>query len=263
MGFHADLVDDLEEHLVGTSTYTPSTMYLALLASGSTELSGGGYLRQAITFKKPETVDVDRVVVRNASKIQFPSPTANWGVVAEFGVFDALTGGKGLFSGEFEESIQVDNGDDPLVIEPSRLELSMDPDIWSQEVKMKVMELAFSGGTYQPSDLYAVLLDEEPGANDNGDSISEITGGGYSRFQIGTGSNNWTDPESGPPSNKNKLTFGPATENWGQSVKGVGLVDAASGGVLIGGTSAGPASVLDGDTVEINVEGLTLILSAI
>lgn len=262
MGFHADLVGELEEHLVGMSTYSaPSTMYLGLISYGS-ELSGGGYGRQSVSFNVPQSIDGVRAVVRNKVKVQFPSPTANWGVVTGFGVYDAQNGGNTLFTGEFEQSIQIDNGDDPLVIERERLELSMDEDIWTQQVKMKVMELVFSGGSYQPSDLYLALLDEEPTPKDDGSSISEITEGGYSRVQIGTGTSNWSTAQTGSPSNKNKLTFGPATEDWLQTVRAVGLVDAASGGILIGGSPAGPASVADGDTLEVNSDVLELALSA-
>jgi len=258
MGFPSALANDLEDHLVGRSTYSPpSTLYLALIGSGG-ELSGGGYQRQEITFEKPRQLDDGRTMVRNAKPVEFPTPTADWDTASDFKIFDAQTGGNELFSGQHTENIALVNGGDPFVLGLNQMYLSLDVDRLSQGAKGKLMELVFSGGTYAPSSLYAVLMDKEPKLYDTGSSIGEINGGGYARVEVGVGSSKWANI-SGHPFNVNKITFAQATEDWAQTVKAVGLVDAASGGLLIGSlVLSNPIDVLDGDSVEIEAQSLSI-----
>lgn len=258
MGFPSPLANNLEDHLVGRSTYSPpSSMYLALLA-GENELSGGGYQRQPITFEKPVQREDGRTMVRNAKPVAFPAPTSNWEQATDFKIFDAQSGGTELFSGRHTQAISVVNGGEPFVLGLNQLYLSFDVDRLSQGAKKKLMELVFSGGSYQPSTLYAVLMDKEPKLYDSGASISEISGGGYARVEVGVGSSNWSSI-SGHPFNSQKITFGPATEDWQQPVKAVGLLDAASGGLMIGSlVLPNQIDVLDGDYVEINADSLSI-----
>jgi hypothetical protein len=47
----------------------------------------------------------------NNAAITFPAPTANWGVVSHFGVYDATSGGNLLFWGALTVSKTINNGD--------------------------------------------------------------------------------------------------------------------------------------------------------
>ncbi|MEB3750055.1 phage tail fiber protein [Geobacillus icigianus] len=79
---------------------SPSAVYLALYTSDptdantGTEVTGGSYQRQQITFSAPSDG-----MVSNSNEILFPVATANWGTVTHIGILDAVTGGNLLFYG--------------------------------------------------------------------------------------------------------------------------------------------------------------------
>jgi hypothetical protein len=79
---------------------SPSAVYLALYTSDptdantGTEVTGGSYQRQQITFGAPNDGTVS-----NSNEILFPVATANWGTVTHIGILDAATGGNLLFYG--------------------------------------------------------------------------------------------------------------------------------------------------------------------
>ena len=47
----------------------------------------------------------------NNNVITFAAPTANWGTIAGFGIFDAASGGNMLYFGSLTTSKTVNNGD--------------------------------------------------------------------------------------------------------------------------------------------------------
>ncbi|MED3777978.1 hypothetical protein ABES66_00400 [Geobacillus stearothermophilus] len=79
---------------------SPAAVYLALYTSDptdantGTEVTGGSYQRQQITFGEP-----NNGMVSNSNEILFPVATANWGTVTHIGILDAATGGNLLFYG--------------------------------------------------------------------------------------------------------------------------------------------------------------------
>ena len=85
------------------------TYYLALFltdptASGTgTEVSGGGYARKIINFSAPSLVS-GKEQVSNSAPVDF-------GTVAYWGIYDALTAGNLLWYGSFTRSKNVLNGD--------------------------------------------------------------------------------------------------------------------------------------------------------
>lgn len=80
--------------LGGSNPTRPSARYVALYtaspsdAGGGTEVSGGSYARVAATFGAASGGSAS-----NSAPVTYPTPTASWGTVTHFGVFDALTGG--------------------------------------------------------------------------------------------------------------------------------------------------------------------------
>lgn len=93
--------------------YTPPTaVYLALYTDDptqsdvGTEVSGGAYARQAITFN---AASGGQVV--NSGDVVFPQATASWGTVTHVGVRDAATGGNLLFYGPLDIPKTIDVGD--------------------------------------------------------------------------------------------------------------------------------------------------------
>lgn len=82
----------------------PSAVYLALYTSDptetdtGTEVSGGGYQRQLITFAAPTQVGTEARIT-NSADIQFPIATAGWGTITHIGIRSAATGGDLLYYG--------------------------------------------------------------------------------------------------------------------------------------------------------------------
>lgn len=96
----------------------PTAWYIALYKSDptddntGTEVSGGGYARRSVTFNAPAQVD-GKGQIANSAIVEFPEATADWGEVTHFGVFDALTGGNLLGSGQLKTSRIYLTGDMP------------------------------------------------------------------------------------------------------------------------------------------------------
>lgn len=97
--------------LRGTATTPPSTLYLALFtvaptdAGGGTEVTGGAYARQAITFGAPSGGQI-----ASSADVTFPQATANWGTVVACAVFDAVTAGNQLAQGPLGASATINSG---------------------------------------------------------------------------------------------------------------------------------------------------------
>ncbi len=78
----------------GVSYTSPGTIYLALFltdptdADAGTEVSGGGYTRQVVTF----TTSVGGLC-NNSNQPTFTATGADFGLITHMGFYDALTGG--------------------------------------------------------------------------------------------------------------------------------------------------------------------------
>lgn len=90
----------------------PSALYVALFV-GATEVSGGSYARVAHGPSDATWTDqsVGNGRTANIGAITFPAPTAVWGAVTGFKVFDASTGGNELVAGSLTTTKTVNNGD--------------------------------------------------------------------------------------------------------------------------------------------------------
>lgn len=102
--------------LRATSYTSPAKVYLALHTADpgedgtGTEVSGGSYARQEITFGAPTDGETS-----NTNEIKFPVATANWGTVTHFSIRDANTTGNSLFYGEFSASKLIETNDQFVV----------------------------------------------------------------------------------------------------------------------------------------------------
>lgn len=113
----AEMSNFLENSLINavlrnTSYTSPTTTYLALYTSDptdadtGTEVTGGSYVRQSITFSSPSNG-----VTSNSSAIEFPQATADWGTITYVGIRDAVTSGNLLFHTALDASKVINNGD--------------------------------------------------------------------------------------------------------------------------------------------------------
>lgn len=105
---------------------SPATVYLALYKSDptdadtGTEVSGGGYARQPVTFTAPSNGQVS-----NSADVIFPVATADWGTVTHVGIRDAATGGNLLWYGPLQVSKTI-LINDQLIIKAGDLVVSLD-----------------------------------------------------------------------------------------------------------------------------------------
>jgi hypothetical protein len=113
----AEISNYLENALIngtlrGTTYTAPTTTYLALYtndptdADTGTEITGGSYVRQAITFSSPSNG-----ATSNSSAIEFPQATADWGTITHVGIRDAVTSGNLLYHTPLDTSKTISNGD--------------------------------------------------------------------------------------------------------------------------------------------------------
>ena len=101
------------DHMLRAQSFTPpTTVYVALYtvapsdSGGGTEVSGGSYARQPVTFSAASGGSIT-----NSADITFPQATADWGTIVAVGLFDASTAGNLLWYGNLTTSKTVNSGD--------------------------------------------------------------------------------------------------------------------------------------------------------
>lgn len=112
---------ELRKHIFRTGSFTkPSALYVSLHtaapdedASPTNEVTGGSYARV-----QRDPLDANWTAASatdgntdNAAAITFPTPSANWGTVTHFGIWDASTSGNMLLSGTITPNKTINNGD--------------------------------------------------------------------------------------------------------------------------------------------------------
>ena len=107
----------------------PSTIYLALYKTDPTdsdtgaEVTGGSYERQLVTFNPPSQQS-GRGTITNATRIEFPTATSEWGEVAYFGLRNSKTGGNLLVHGAFNKPTQIVEGN-KFIIDQGNLSVAV------------------------------------------------------------------------------------------------------------------------------------------
>jgi hypothetical protein len=101
------------DHLLrNTALTSPVTVYAALFTSAvnddasGTEVTGGSYARQSVTFGAPSNGSGS-----NSVAVTFPTATAGWGTVTHVAIFDNSVGGNLILWGALTSSRVVQNGD--------------------------------------------------------------------------------------------------------------------------------------------------------
>jgi hypothetical protein len=96
----------LDASLTGTLTVALYTV-APTDTGGGTEVSGGSYARQSITFDAAATA-TGTTTAKNAAEILFPVATGNWGTVVAAAVF---VGSDMVWYGNLTASRTVNSGD--------------------------------------------------------------------------------------------------------------------------------------------------------
>lgn len=128
MGAFTDYFENLLlNHTLRAQAWTPpASIYVALFtvapgeAGGGTEVSGGGYARQAVTFGA-----ASGGACSNSADVTFPVATANWGTIVAIALFDAASAGNMLYYGNLSASKTINSGDQ-LKIPAGQLTVSLD-----------------------------------------------------------------------------------------------------------------------------------------
>jgi hypothetical protein len=129
----SSLTDVFENQLIdfifrGQALSLPASLHIGLFtaapsdAGGGTEVTGGSYARAAVTRSLANFAGTQSAgsttastgsggVTSNNGAITFAAPTANWGSITHFGIFDAASGGNLLIWGALTQAKTVNNGD--------------------------------------------------------------------------------------------------------------------------------------------------------
>ena len=114
------LESSLRTHIFRTGSYTkPTVLAVALFtaapgeAGGGTEVTGGSYARAQLNPLDANWTAASATdgLTDNAAQLNFPSPSANWGLVTHQAIFDATTVGNMLIYGALAASKNVNSGD--------------------------------------------------------------------------------------------------------------------------------------------------------
>lgn len=110
----------------GTAT-RPTGWYIALYTAapsdsgGGTEVSGAGYVRQAVTF---DAATSPGGTTSNSGDVSFTAVGGDYGTVTHMGIFDASTGGNLLWHGVLSASKTVEDGD-TITFSAGNIDLTM------------------------------------------------------------------------------------------------------------------------------------------
>ena len=205
---------------VGLFTVTPSD------TRTGTEVSGGGYARQEITF------DISGGSAVSNAKVTFPEATTDWGRIIGVALFDSVTSGNMLFWGNMYNSLTVNDGE-IYSINSGELYIELEGASsggWGIDAAGSALNLILDNGGFggtPPANVYMAL-----GTSLTVDSVygfsswSEVSAGSYSRKAI-----TWNAPSEGVTSNTSEIVFyaSPIPEEWGR-ITHIVIYDNSSGG---------------------------------
>lgn len=135
MGSKSDYAENktLDAWLGNTAIPANATVYVALLtvtpsdSGGGTEVTGGSYARVAKTNNAANWPNAAGGSKSNGTDIVFPTPTAGWGNVVAWAIYDASTGGNLIYWGAITGGpITVNSGDTPVQFDTGALVITED-----------------------------------------------------------------------------------------------------------------------------------------
>lgn len=111
------LENEVLDHILGEGSRnftSPATLYVGLFTSSggletnspTNEISGNGYLRQAVNFNLASGGSAT-----NNGAIQFPTATGTWGTITHMAILDASTSGNVIFYSALTTAKTVETDD--------------------------------------------------------------------------------------------------------------------------------------------------------
>lgn len=130
----------------------------------------------------------------------------------------------------------------------------------SDYLENKALDTVLGGPQYTlPSTVYIALSTAAYSDAATGSSMTEVTGGAYSRVAVTNNTTNWPGASGGSKSNGTVFTFPTATADWGTIVSFY-IVDASSSGNNLYGADLTTSRVIaSGDTASFAVGAITIV----
>lgn len=207
-------------------------------SGGGTEVSGGSYSRQAVTFGAPSGGQI-----ANSSIINFTTPTANWGNVVAWGIFDASSGGN-LWA-YCDIATQTINTGTAVNFQAGQLTIGLSHASLTNYFRDAALNI-FRGVTLAAITPRAALFTAAPTQAGGG---TEVSGGSYARPTVP-----FAAPSGGVIQNSAQVNFPTPTANWG-TVVSHGLYDAASAGNLLCFAAVSPNQVINTGNADFFASG--------
>lgn len=138
----------------------------------------------------------------------------------------------------------------------------------SNYLENQLVDFLFRGGSFTPpATLYFALCTSTPSESSTGSTISEISGGNYSRQSLAASSSNWYSTQAdttatssgtnGTTSNAVSIAWNSVT--WTGTVTSVAICDASSGGNMLFYSALNSNKTLaSGDSISFAVSGLSI-----
>lgn len=228
--------NEILNHLLrGVAWTKPIALYIGLLkadpgeaGSMADEVSGGAYARVACgpsdaTWNLPTGGDK---TFKNAAAVTFPAPTAAWGDLTHWGLFDASTGGLVLASGALDTPTTVGSGAPAPSFAAGDLRIVFSGHLSDALIEAIGTHLLRTGSWTAPAALYAGLLTSVAGAG----AGAEVAGADYVRKAVGPSTAAWTAPDADAGcGNADYVQWASPTTNWIDAEKVI-LADALTAG---------------------------------
>lgn len=138
----------------------------------------------------------------------------------------------------------------------------------SNYLENKLIDFLFRGVSFTPpSTLYIALCTAPSAENLTGSTISEISGGNYSRVALASNTTNWstTNNDNGATSSgteattKNSVTINWNSVTWSGSVTDIAICDSLTGGNLLFYSSLSSSkNVAVGDSISFAINALSI-----
>lgn len=103
---------EILDHIFGRGTYTVPTIYVALSKADPGEDGSGISEPTDDDYARAETAgadwnDASAGAITNKEIIEFAASSESWGIITHFALYDAVTGGNFLGSGELDSSVNI------------------------------------------------------------------------------------------------------------------------------------------------------------
>ena len=214
----------------GITAVAPSAIYVALMLTNpgemglGTEIAYDGYARQLLSLSQP-TINESGGAITNVNAVNFATSPIDAGTVTFLGLYDSLVGGNMLAYIELSETIVVNAGVQPMIIQQEAVLQSQGN--FSNYFKVKTLNL-LRGESITGFTAYIALYSGNPDAGG-----AELSGGNYARFSA-----TFTAPATQASGqslihNSPSVASNRSTSPWGEWSH-TAICDAASAGNVVG-----------------------------